>query len=371
MKDSTRNVIVGLTVLVALAIMAGMALVFRELPAFLQPGYIVKVHFPDTGGVQSSADVVMVGIRIGHVSAVQYLNPSDPTQGVVFTAVIKKDVNIPGTANAYAASGGALGGGASVVFSVDNQPPGKDRKDAGGQSLKWLPKDDSAYLEGGRQGGGGGASQFIPPDLLDDLREAMGSIKRLANSLESFLSPPEEPAASAPGVAVAASGPAGSRPAGYKPNLTVTMAKFDAALDSVNRVLGDKENQANIKQGLQQFRDAAVATHEAMASVQKLLEPAKDTLTDISEAADTAKQQFKDIGGKLVDDAGRLGKLISELNQIAIKLEQGEGTAGKLLNDPALYNHMVDAATQLKNTLTQLQVLLEQWKKQGLGIKLK
>lgn len=371
MKDSTRNLIVGLTVLVALGIMAGMALVFRELPAFLQPGYIVKVHFPDAGGVQSGADVWMVGIRIGHVSAVQYLNSADPTQGVVFTAVIKRDVTIPGAANAYTASGGPLGGGASLDFRADNQPPGRDRKDAGGQPLTWLPKDGSAYLEGAREGGAGGGSQFIPPDLLNDLREAMGSIKRLANSLESFLAPPEEAAAPAPGVAVATSGPAGSQPARYKPNLAVTLAKFDAALDSVNKVLGDKENQVNIKQGLQQFRDAAVSTHEAMTSLQKLLEPARETLVSISEAADTAKQQFKDIGGKLVDDADRMGKLISELNRIAIKMEQGEGTAAKLLNDPALYTHMVDAASQLKNTLTQLQVLLEQWKKQGLGIKLK
>lgn len=46
MKESTRNIAIGLTVIAALVLLGGMILIFAGLPGPLQTGYKIKLHFP-------------------------------------------------------------------------------------------------------------------------------------------------------------------------------------------------------------------------------------------------------------------------------------------------------------------------------------
>ena len=84
MKESTRNLVVGLTVMTAIGIFGIMTLLFQELPTFFKLGYTVRVQFPDTGGVTKGADVSLAGKRIGRVDDVIFADRNDPTKGVVF-----------------------------------------------------------------------------------------------------------------------------------------------------------------------------------------------------------------------------------------------------------------------------------------------
>jgi len=72
MKERTRNLLVGLTVMVALVVMGGMILVFQELPGFLQMGYRVKLRFPGASGITEGSDVLLAGRRIGRVTHVEF-----------------------------------------------------------------------------------------------------------------------------------------------------------------------------------------------------------------------------------------------------------------------------------------------------------
>ena len=51
MKEHTRNLTVGLTVLVALIMFAGMIVLFAGLPEAFQPGWELRMRFPSSGGV--------------------------------------------------------------------------------------------------------------------------------------------------------------------------------------------------------------------------------------------------------------------------------------------------------------------------------
>ncbi|MCK4625943.1 MAG: hypothetical protein KAV00_11575, partial [Phycisphaerae bacterium] len=72
----------------------------------------------------------------------------------------------------------------------------------------------------------------------------------------------------------------------------------------------------------------------------------------------------------LTNDADRLGKVLTSLHRTAVKIEKGTGTAGKIINDPALYENLINTTKQLKTTLDTLQELLEKWNKEGVKMKL-
>ena len=366
MREKTRDLIVGLTVLVGLVLLGAMIVIFRELPASLRLGYYdVKVSFSHAGGVTPGADVYMAGKRVGRVAEVDFANQRNPREGVLFMLTIDRDVRIPGDVNVYIEKG--FVGGTSIDLRLDGRAPGSERKDPKtGEKLAWLPTDHVATIEGAREPPAG-PTQVIPPELIQDARTTMGSVRRLAETLNAFFAAPDPAPAGtvAPGQPAAATQPV--RPA----NIHATMAKLDAALDAVNQVLADKENQANLKAAFAGMKTAVAATEEAMNDVKSLAANAKQALGNVSQAAGKTSKKFQDVAAALVVQADRLGNVLTTLQRAAAKVESGDGSAGKLLNDPALYNSLVDATTGLKGAAESLQELLEYWRENGVKIRLK
>ena len=73
--------------------------------------------------------------------------------------------------------------------------------------------------------------------------------------------------------------------------------------------------------------------------------------------------------GKLIESADELSVLLATLNKAAAKIESGKGTAGKLLNDPKLYNTLLEVGDQMTRLLKEFRQLVEKWKTSGLGIR--
>ncbi len=317
MKNTTRNLLVGFTVMTALGLLGGMIMIFREVPSFMRVGYYeVRAVLPTSGGLVSGADVMMAGKRIGRVASVDFVD-GDPRKGVVMTLVIKSEYSIPGNANPYIEGKGFTGGALLVLGFNDGRDPGTSRKDPKtGKPLEWIPRDPVMTLHAPEATGGGGPS-LIPRELVD--------------------------------------------------SITKTMGKFDVALDSINKVIGDEQSQANIKAALAGFKTASDGMNQAMGDMTE----AMNEMKALSGSAKTAVGRYDELARKLIDDADKLGKLLTTLNNAAEKIDSGEGTAGKLLNDPRLYNELADTAVQFKATLTTLDELLTQWKAGGVSINVK
>lgn len=303
MREKASNLMVGLTVLVALALLGGMIVIFRELPGWMRGGYELQAEFPNASGIIAGADVMLVGKRIGRVAEVTFAD-DDPRRGVIFILAIKRSVDVPGDVNPYIRSRG-FAGGAILELVSDGREPGKSR----GRQFEWLPRDQIVMLR-------------LPKDV--------------------------------------SAGPTGLIPPELVRSIQTTMTKFGTALDSINKVIGDEENRKNIKSALAGFNAAAEAMTKAMNKVETL-----------AASSTSAIARYEKLAGKLTDDADQLGKLLTSLANAAEKIQAGEGTAGKLINDPKLYNELVETAAQIKETFATLGKLLEEWKAKGVGIKLK
>ena len=361
MKEQTRNVAVGLTVLVALVMFGGMTLMFAGLPELLHTGRVLRLKFPSTGGARVGEWVYMSGIQIGKITSVDFAG-NDPRQGVIFTCRVDSTIDIPSNVEPTVTSR-IFGGGTYLELT----PTGKPRYDkATGKKLEYLPRDWPEPLEGRR----------ISPSLLpDELTEGFKSFSRLADSLNSVISGP----AGQPGAKSGQTQPA-SMPS--TATLGETLASFKRALDDLHEILGQKDNQDNFKKTLAGLAEAAGKASASMDALKSFAETtrkqADKTLTAASQAVEkvgtlvgNTDRRIGDISGQIVKDAEQLSKVLESINRIATKMDSGEGTIPKLLNDPKLYDNFLQASKQLSELAAELRVLVHQWEKEGVPLKLK
>lgn len=359
MKERNRNIAVGLTVIVAAAMLGGMIVIFSVLPQSLQPGYNVRMEADQSYDIHPGNTVFMQGIRIGAISEVRFTDTSNPTKGVTLIANIGREHSVPVGSALHVYSKGFVGGS---YLTMQSDKPQKDEKG----EVVMLPKDRESTIAIVREESGSGS--ILPPEA----KPALVAMTKLAENLNALVSPQPsggEPSASQPSTqgGPSASGPSG----GASNNIQDMIARMNRTMDNFNAVVGDPSNQANLKISLANLAKATASANEAMASVKLFATDAQKTFKDVSNMAQTGSQRMEDIAKRLVDDAQSLSALMDTLNKAATKIESGQGTLGLMVNDPKLYNNLVDAAKQMTLMLKDMQDLMDKWKQQGVPIKVK
>ena len=371
MKERTRNLAVGLTVLVGLALFCGMVLMFAGLPELLQTGRVLKLQFDDSAGTRKGEWLYMQGIPIGKVTDVGFTD-NDPTKGVVITCRIDSDVKIPGDVTPRISTK-AFGGGSYLAL----RPGGQPRTDpATGKPYEYLPEKWSEPLKGEFASSG-----LIPKKVLDqfdNIGKGFKDLSDLAATIKAVIGEPTAQATSGPAAQPGAEPVTRPAPA----TLAETLASFKRAMDAVDNTLGDKENQANLKKALADLAKAAgdaTATLDAIksfaknteASAGKTLAAASQAVDKIGTLAQNTDKHIGEISTKIVADAEELSKVLASINRIATKMESGDGTIPKMLNDPKLYDSFLEASQQLTELAAELRVLVKEWEKSGVPLKLK
>ena len=150
---------------------------------------------------------------------------------------------------------------------------------------------------------------------------------------------------------------------GVSQNVLAATQNIEEATATVERVATGVEDEipvivANARQASQNLQELSEALQGAASGVPGLVARADTTLTTLNQVA-------VDVGG-LVRDAGpavqELGPTIAEartalatLQRVAGSIEQGEGTLGRLLEDPALYEETQAAISTLRRILADVQ----------------
>jgi len=371
MKERARNVAVGLTVLVALAMFGGLVLLFTGLPELFQRGRVLRMNFPATADVHKADWVHLAGVRVGKITDIVFRD-GDPRKGVQFIARMDDGVRIPANVRPQIYTRGFVGGA-----YVELVPSGMPRRDPRtGREMDFLPEDFDEALDGRIKGTG-----LIPDEMLDAVR----GLSKLAENLNELIAPAEP--ASSP-----ATGPAASAPAPTGGGLRESLASMGRALNALEAVLGDAENQANIKQSMANLSLATAKAMDAMDELKSFAREASKTAVEARETVIDARQtvagaseaigrfatfaknadrRVQDLSAKLIDDAEKLSDVLAGIHRVVTKIESGKGSAGKLLNDPKLYQGLVEATRQLGELMKELRGLAEHWKKHGVGVKLK
>jgi len=121
---------------------------------------------------------------------------------------------------------------------------------------------------------------------------------------------------------------------------------LSAFIDNANDIVGDKANKENIKTTLANLSDTSKQATQTLEELQKFLASGVSTSEEISKTA-------------------------AELRLILEKINNGQGTAGKLINDGRLYENLLENTQQMQLLLEELELFLAKSREKGLPIKLK
>jgi phospholipid/cholesterol/gamma-HCH transport system substrate-binding protein len=294
--------IVGAFVIVGVLVFAYMIFLFGELPVTVTKftSYSVKVRFPFAPGVQKNTSIQYCGYQIGRVTHVEPPAPFQDKDGtsthqvVVEMAIDRKYSSIPANVKVKLLRRGM----GSSYIELRTAPITAKESD----TLE--PK----FLRHGMilQGESGSTSELLPEDLQD--------------KVDSFFT------------------------------------KVTVLVDNLNVVIGDANNQQNLKKSL--------------ANLSKATEESVATLQQIREFSQTGKEKLASVSESVMQTSEELGETLIELRRTLSKINSGEGTVGKLINDGKLYENLLDSSEELKASLEKMKKTLEKTSQKGIQVKI-
>jgi phospholipid/cholesterol/gamma-HCH transport system substrate-binding protein len=137
-----------------------------------------------------------------------------------------------------------------------------------------------------------------------------------------------------------------------------------AFVNSSNEIVGDSENKANLKAALVNLAKASQQATEAMSELRELSAAGRTTIQNTDA-------RMERLTSSLVTTSDKLGTVLTHLERVIDKIDNGDGTAGKLINDGRLYEQLLEDSKQLNLVLQDLKSFVAESKEKGMPIKLK
>jgi phospholipid/cholesterol/gamma-HCH transport system substrate-binding protein len=346
MKPIVRDFMVGLTALLGVGMLFFALMFFGELTFERQ--YEFRVRVANASGLQQSSRVTMNGVSIGQIRRTAVLPPS--IGGVELTVSINRGIDIPRGAEISVERG--LIGDAALDFVIPVGLSPEEQRD--------LVREGDIF-EGGS-----------PSTMFDRIAKTVeGPLSKLSDTVDKFdklvevytgvgerIASELEPRTQA------------DLDAGMRPNLFTAIEKLDTALASANSWLTDEELRSSIKQTIADAQTMLNEASDAAKQIRASAESAERTLGEVGEGVADARRRIETLGdqaaGLIVQAEQAAGTLHTLLNEAS----KGQGTVGQLMKNPDLYNSLNDATRRLEKTLVEVQLLIEQYKAEGIKLRL-
>ncbi len=285
----SRNIVVGIFVIVAVFALVWLIFKFGDLPVLASKwkSFEVIVQFPAAPGVEENTPVRFCGYQVGRVTKVKPPKVMKEVntdrfyhQTVVVLSIDRKYYDIPDDVEVKLMTRGL--GSSYIELNLKHfdvmEPPGE-------------------FLVAGSllQGSTGMTSEFFPEESQKKLEELVDGLGSLINN--------------------------------------------------ANDILGDKANKENFKMILANLSEATKQATQTLKEFQEFFSAGTDTSEELS-------------------------KLVAQLRVILGKIDNGQGTAAKLVNDGRLYENLLENTQQLQVLMQELKSLITKWSNEGVQIKL-
>lgn len=350
MDERLLRVRVGLFVVLAMVVLG--ILIFVNSEGF-QPKYTLAIKPPTAPGVTTNTPIRKNGILIGRVGRV-----GTRDDGVEIELKINRDEHVYQNEIVSIGTDSILGD--AVIEIV---PVGADKR---GDLLK-----------------SGGVMEYVvvkrnPLDIVDvainlesKIADALETVKRAGQSVEDA------------GVGVRqvmdrVSSALGDDQSDFKTmlsNFQETNRKAQAALDNFNRIfenaneiVGDPEFKNRLRdtvdrlpQVFDEIKTTVVDTRETINSFREVSSKFNSNLENVEKFTESLRDVGPDILQQVrtsLENAGELAERIKKFSESVSKIQNGEGTLGKLLQDPSLYNNANEAIANVRDLTVKLEPMI-------------
>ncbi|HEY7116101.1 MAG TPA: MlaD family protein [Tepidisphaeraceae bacterium] len=334
MTSFRKNVAVGLTMIVALGFLAFMILLFGEAPVrlFMPAQLHVRFIADSAEGISNGSPIYYLGVNIGQVKRVEL--PVDGQPGVTIWGNVQAKHPVPANVEAVIRSS-LIGGTANLSLEpIGGVPKGQL---ADGATIQ-------AHI---------GGTNLLPREFAELARELTELSKRLQTSVDDWNKSRVI-----------------DKVASTLDSVQKTVDKFGATSDDLRKLLGDDQMRGDLKTTIANFREVSTNAKTIAKNLEKLSTDLQQTNSNISATVTKTDKRIDDLSKQLGNRLEQVAGILDKFQSVATKIDRGDGTAGKLINDPKLYEALLDTSQELSLTVRDLRRLVEQWEQVGVCLKL-
>jgi phospholipid/cholesterol/gamma-HCH transport system substrate-binding protein len=153
--------------------------------------------------------------------------------------------------------------------------------------------------------------------------------------------------------------------------LTKALDQLNESLRRINTTFND-ENQKNLADTLKNARDSSARLDSIAQNTDELIKQSRKTMEKVNSSVARADEVFGNlqqatkpmaertpsIMKNLDESSAKLNLLLSDLGGLFRGFGRGDGTLQRLMSDPALYNHLNEAACLLARSMPRLDRVL-------------
>ncbi|PEN07688.1 mammalian cell entry protein [Longimonas halophila] len=290
----SNEVKVGLSIVLAVVVLIVGVRYFQDLP-ILSSSYLLTANFENVSGLSAGNPVRLSGVNVGTVESVQ-LQQDEETVRVRFR--VNENVLIPEGSMAEVRGFSALGG---VRLGIRPGPSSNPPLQPG--SIIDTPSGPGLLDQLTQQG----------PEMTSKVDSVLGNTSRATEALASQM---EEGG-----------------------DLQQTLASLRNVATTLESVSGGEEE--TLRSAIQNL-EALTADLEAFTS-------------ENSDSLGVTVQRVNQNLTRLEQNLANLERTTAALGSFAEKINSGEGTLGRLANDPSLYNNLDSTSVQMNRLLRDLQ----------------
>jgi len=346
-----RNVIVGVFVVIGLCALGWLIFKFGDLPIFVgrMGSYEVHVQFPTAAGVQPDTPVRFCGYQVGRVTDVngpEFMYDKDAKKWYHQTLVvlsIDNHFDIPATAEVKLMTRAM--GSSYIEFKVTEKFKVKEEFTETDPNERFLGRGEPGKR--GKpaktlQGSTGVTSEFMSEETQQEMEELAGTLSSFAKKIDAMLSDPNN-----------------------KSDLKMIVANMaDASAEAVARLREAKGTIQNMEKTLQAASKTIGAAEPAIKQFEMLAADGRTTL----KKADVHAEKLVTA---IIDTSGELARSLSDLRAILGKVNSGQGSAARLLNDGKFYEGLLENAEQMEILLSEITAFVARAREHGLPIRIR
>ncbi|MBK9109111.1 MAG: MCE family protein [Saprospiraceae bacterium] len=281
------------------------------------------IRFTDIGQMDASAPVLIRGYKIGSVTKIN-LDPENADL-ILVTIEVKRDLNLPKNTKAILVSQGLMGGKALILdyqnICLSDCLPNKS----------FIPGEIAGML-----------SSMISKEEINDYTQSIG------NGLNKLLD--------------TAATNENTQLAGTVKNIHVIIANLAQSTSRINHLLESSTGgMQNSMKNLEIVTAALAQNANALSNTVKNLDKISAGIAaadpgKMFQTADQTLKESKKTLEQLTQTVSESKQTIVQLNQVLSDVNSGQGSLGKLINDPALYQNLNKTTKNLDLLLQDLRL---------------
>jgi ABC-type transporter Mla subunit MlaD len=140
--------------------------------------------------------------------------------------------------------------------------------------------------------------------------------------------------------------------------LEVLVDKLSTLAKNINDVVGDPNSKNDFKSILANMTDASKKAAAMFEEIRKFSVTGNAMLKDLEDDADKFITS-------IVATSEELGKTLAEMRVTLEKVNSGEGSAGKFINDAQFYESLVEVSEEMRKTLEELRTFMAKVNEKG------